>query len=102
SSIRRAAPLHGAGRFDPQKRCAQRMTIPGTAVPARAGNHYESQTLGQEDLQELQDRAPPARGLRHLLGPAPQAAPGVRAVLSSTPRGQWHGSLGVVNSDDFG
>ena len=31
---------------------------------------HESTSVGQEDLQELQDRAPPARGLRDLHGPS--------------------------------
>jgi hypothetical protein len=35
------------------------------ADPVRVGKH-ESSSVGQEDLQELQDRAPPARGLCHL------------------------------------
>jgi hypothetical protein len=41
------------------------------------GNPYESQTIGQENVPELQDRASPARGLRHLLGPASQAEAGL-------------------------
>jgi hypothetical protein len=51
----------------PQKSGAQRLRI-----------NYESTSVGQEDLQELQDRAPPPRGLRHLHGSTPQAASGLR------------------------
>jgi hypothetical protein len=50
------------------------------AGKVRVANH-ESASFSQEDLQKLQDRAPPARCLRHLLGPAAQAASGLRREL---------------------
>ncbi len=37
------------------------------AAVIKEGSDHESTSLGQEDLQELQDRAPSWRGLRHLL-----------------------------------
>ena len=49
------------------------------------GFNYESTSLSQEDLQELQDRAPSRRGLRDLRGHAAQAAPGLTGRYRT-----WH------------
>jgi hypothetical protein len=62
-SGRREAPLNFAGPWTRRK----------VARSAWEAN-YESASFSQEDLQELQDRAPPAHRVRHLLRPAPQAA----------------------------
>jgi hypothetical protein len=53
-------------------------------VPQRVENGYEGSCFRQEDLQELQDCAPPQGGLRDLLGRSPQAAPGLRSALQSS------------------
>src|ERR1700683_2208971 len=90
-SLRRHLAAHRGGGGDGFHVAAERAhdvaSLPGTSQegeparlwPQRFGwLRYESTSVGQEDLQELQDRAPPSRGLRHLHGPAPQAASGLR------------------------
>jgi hypothetical protein len=44
---------------------------------------HESDGIGEENLPQVQDRAPQAGGSRHLLRPAPQAAAGLKR-----PRGK--------------
>ena len=50
----------------------------------RRGIRNEGTTVRQEDLQELQDRAPSGCDLRDLLGHASQAAPGLSGEI------RWH------------
>ena len=43
------------------------------------GVPYESADIGKEDVPPLQDRAPQARGARHLQGSTAQAAAGLNS-----------------------
>jgi hypothetical protein len=50
-------------------------------LKARGG--YESPSIGQEDLREMQDRAPQGSRPRHLLDPEAQAEAGMRVFSNS-------------------
>ena len=69
--MRRDAPRVGRTGMLP----ASRGIDAGDAVLLE--NDYESDGFGEEDLQQVQDRASQARRAGHLQRPAPQAAAGL-------------------------
>src|SRR5690606_9594202 len=58
---------------------------PGAAKAARVRRHHEGQAERQEDLREVPSDPPPRPDHGHLLGPAPQAAPGLTASAPVFP-----------------